>query len=118
MTALQLNEILSEHSLERPLTHQGDTIWIRTKNTETFRVLAPKLRQYLQPLNRYEPRPLQHWKVRTHTKPITMRIFVADSGKVLEAAGQDTEIENLEELLHLVGADNLQIAKNGRESGE
>ena len=38
-----------------------------------------------------------------------MKIFVADSGKVLEAAGQDTEIENLEELLHLVGADNVAV---------
>lgn len=112
MTALQLTEILHEHPLERPINHAGATLWLRLRDMETFRLLQPELRRYLQPLNTYEPKPLRHWKVRAHTEPIKMRIYLADSGDVLEAAGQDTEIENLEELLHLVGADNLRVVKN------
>lgn len=109
MQTIPLSQILQMNPIERPIDLAGVNVWIRLPDEETFLKVKPTLRKYIDPLTEF-PRPLRHWKVRTHTEPIRLYVFVADSRTVWTAEGYDFEIENLEDMVDTFGADNLKVS--------
>ena len=108
MAIVNTEQILSTHSLERPKRFEGSTVWVRIPTTEVFREQSGELLKHTQRLDRH------HWKERTHTEPIRMNVYVPDGRQVWTAAGRDAEIEALEELIDLVGMENVKVVSPGR----
>lgn len=109
MQTIPLSQILQMNPIVRPIDLAGADVWIRVPDEETFLKAKPTLRKYSDPLTEF-PRPLRHWKVRTHTEPIRLYVFVADSRTVWTAEGYDFEIEYLEDVIDTFGADNVKVS--------
>lgn len=106
---IELSSILQLNPLERPLDYAGATVWIRFPDQYAVDMAEGTLRSFLDPLHRSETRPRQHWKIQKGIEPITLKVFLEDTGEVVTVSDYDFQIEHLGTVVSLFGKDNVKV---------
>lgn len=98
---LDLQQLLNEHPLTRPIEHAGCIIWIRIPTEEDL----PRVNEFLDPMY-YDNIP--DWTVRAGIEPCRMIVFIRDTQDVKTPMGI-ARIEDLEDMVERFGAENIKI---------